>query len=178
VAPQPRIQIRALFPSDVPALVPLLEAYMQEAYGVPWRGSAEALHRDCFGQHCSLLVAQARDGDLIGFLAWMPSYDLHHCVSGADVNDLYVVPRCRGRGVALLLGCAVAAEVAQQGGRYLKGTAVETGTGSRLYDRFGICNSTGCVVSGRAFRRLAELAGHSVRQIVRALPDRSWNYQA
>lgn len=151
---------------------------MREAYGASWSGSAEALHRDCFGQHCSICVAQAEDEALIGFLAWMHSYDLHHCVSGADVNDLYVVSRWRGHGVALLLGCAAAAEIARSGGLYIKGTPVETGSARRLYSRFGICDSTGCVVSGRAFRRLAELAARSVREIARALPDRAWNYEA
>jgi hypothetical protein len=32
-------------------------------------------------------------------------------------------------------------------------------------------------VSGRAFRRLAELSGESLREIVKGLPDTAWNYE-
>jgi hypothetical protein len=61
---------------------------------------------------------------------------------------------------------------------YLKGTAVKTGSGRRLYSRFEMCDAAGCIVSGRAFRRRAELAGRSAREILRGLPGREWNYQA
>ncbi|MBV9773034.1 MAG: N-acetyltransferase, partial [Gemmatimonadetes bacterium] len=89
-----------------------------------------------------------------------------------------VAPRWRGRGVALLLGCAAAAEIHRGGGLYLKGTAVETGSGARLYGRFGVCDPSGCIVAGRAFRRLAELAGRPVREVARSLPERAWNHEA
>jgi len=32
-------------------------------------------------------------------------------------------------------------------------------------------------VGGRAFRRLAELAGSSARVVARSLPEKSWNYE-
>jgi GNAT superfamily N-acetyltransferase len=162
----------------VASLVPLLEAYMRETYGAPWHGSAERLHADALGQRCTTCVAVAPDESLAGFLAWVPSYDLHHCVTGAEALDLYVVPGWRGRGVAPQLVCAAAAEIARGGGLYLKGGAVDTGSGRRLYSRFGVCDAAGCIVGGRAFRRLAELAGRSAREILRGLPERAWNYEA
>jgi GNAT superfamily N-acetyltransferase len=109
----------------------------------------------------------------------MPSYDLHHCVAGAEVLDLYVAPEARGRGLALALACAVAAAVAQDGGTYLKGGAVERGTGRRLYAKLAVCWPSGdCYVSGRAFRRLAALAGQPLRTMIRGLPPMAWNYEA
>lgn len=154
-------------------------AYMGETYAAPWHGSAAALERDAFGARCRMLVAAAPDGALIGFIAWMASYDLHHCVPGAEVPDLYIAPGWRSRGVAPALGCAVAAEVLREGGLYLKGSAVESGTGRRLYGRFMVCGAAGdCIVGGRAFRRLAELAGRTPREMVRGLPERAWNYEA
>lgn len=178
MAPEPRFRTRRVSRPDMAALVPLFQAYMLETYGTEWSGSVEPLYRDALGQKCTLYIAVAEDGAPIGFLAWIPSYDLHHCVSGAEVLDLYVSPPWRGRGVALLLACTTAAEVSDQGGLYMKGSAVEQGSGRRLYSRFCVCDAASCVVSGRAFRRLAELAGRSAREVARSLPDRSWNYEA
>ena len=176
--PEPRVHVRPLAPSDIPALAASMEPYLRETYGATWHGSVEALHRDALGEKCSVQVALSADAALVGFLAWMPSYDLHHCVPGAEVLDLYVEPARRGRGVALLLACGAAAQVARAGGLFMKWGAVETGTALHLYRRFGVCDGTNCIVSGRAFRRLAELAGRSVREVVRSLPETSWNYEA
>lgn len=164
--------------SDVDAFVPLLQAYMREAYSVEWSGSAEALHRDALGQRCTVLLASTPDGTVVGFVAWCPSYDLHNCVAGVEVLDLYVVPAVRSRGVALVLACALAAEEAGRGTVYMKGTSLEGGSRRRLYHRFAVCDPGGCIVGGRAFRRLAELAGRSAREIARSLPERAWNYEA
>ena len=141
-------------------------------------GSAAALHTDALGQKCAVQLALGEDGAVVGFVAWTPSYDLHHCVAGVDILDLYVVPRMRSRGVALLLACAVAADEVDRGKLYMKGTFLEGGAGLRLYRRFAVCDGGGCIVVGRAFRRLAELAGRPVREIARSLPARSWNYEA
>ena len=103
MAPGPHVRIRPLASADVASLVPLFESYMRETYGAPWNGSAERLHADALGQRCTTCVAVAPDESLVGFLAWVPSYDLHHCVTGAEALDLYVVPRWRGRGIALQL---------------------------------------------------------------------------
>lgn len=178
MASEPRIHVRPLAPSDIPAVAALMETYLRETYGARWHGSTEALHRDALGDKCSVHVAVSVDAAVVGFIAWTPSYDLHHCVPGAEVLDLYVQPAWRGRGVALLLACAAAADVARAGGLYMKGGAVETGTALHLYRRFGVCDGANCIVSGRAFRRLAELAGRSVREVVRSLPETSWNHEA
>jgi GNAT superfamily N-acetyltransferase len=172
-----RIRTRPLATADVAALLPLLQAYMRETYGSGWNGSAEALCRDALGQKCAVQVALAPDGSLTGFLAWTSSYDLHHCVPGAEGLDLYVVPGWRGWGIALLLVCAAAAEIARGGGVYLKGTTVESGSGGRMYSRFAVCDAAGCIIGGRAFRRMAELAGLPVREVFRSLPHHSWNYE-
>jgi GNAT superfamily N-acetyltransferase len=177
VATESRIHIRPLAPSDFAGFGALFEEYMRETYADLWRGSPERLSRDAMGQKCSVLVAVAED-TLVGLFAWTSSYDLHHCVPGADALDLYVVPAWRGRGIALLLGCAAAAQISRDGGLYLKGSVVQSGAAHHLYRRFGVCDGAGCIVSGRAFRQLAELAGRSDRELLNMLPDPSWNYEA
>jgi GNAT superfamily N-acetyltransferase len=178
ISPEQRVRTRRLTASDIGSWIPLLQAYMREAYGVEWTGSSEALRRDALGQRCSVLLATTPHGAAVGFVAWCPSYDLHNCVAGVDVLDLYVVPAMRSRGVALLLACALAAEEHGRGAVYMKGMSLEGGSGRRLYGRFAVCDPGGCIVSGRAFRRLAELAGRPVREIARSLPERAWNYEA
>ncbi len=174
----PPFAVRAAAPGDVPALVPLWTAYMRETYGDEWHGSPDALRRDAFGRACEMAVAEV-DGRLVGFVAWEPSYDLHHCVSGGEVLDLFVVKERRGKGTAVALLCAAAKAVQSRGGMYLKGGAVATGSGGKLYGRIGVCNpGVDCIIGGRAFRRLAELAGRPAREVARGLPARAWNYEA
>lgn len=69
---------------------------MQETFKAPWHGSAESLKRDAFGEHVKLALA-TQNGAAVGFAAWRPTYDLHHCVPGIEVIDLYVEPAHRGR---------------------------------------------------------------------------------
>ena len=173
-----RVQTIRLTEPRIQAWAPLMRAYMREAYGVEWAGSEEAARAGALGQHCTVELALDAAGALLGFLAWYPSYDLHHCVAGVDVLDLYVLPSHRSRGIALTLACAVAASASVHGGSYMKGTAIGRGAGLRLYSRFGVCDPTGCIVGGRAFRRLVELAGRPARDIARSLPERSWNFEA
>jgi GNAT superfamily N-acetyltransferase len=170
--------VRAAKQSDVPALAQLLEAYMRETFKVSWRGSAEALRRDGFGREFETHVAVTGDGRVIGFAAWTKSYDLHHCLAGGYILDLYITPASRGRGVAHALVCMVAAEIRQRGGTYVKGQGVDSRAVQRLYARFAMCfPGADYVVGGRAFRRLAELEGCSARVAVRSLPKKSWNYE-
>ena len=92
--------------------------------------------------------------------------------------DLYVLPESRGRGVAPALVCAVAAEIRRRGGTYVKGQAVNNRAVQRLYDRFAMgFPGADYIVGGRAFRRLAELAGFPARVAVQSLPEKSWNYE-
>jgi ribosomal protein S18 acetylase RimI-like enzyme len=149
----PRFTTRLAEPRDVPALVQLLEAYMRETFKVPCRGSAEALRRDGFGREFEIQVGMTASERVIGFMAWRKSYDLHHCLTGGDILDLYVSPEYRGRGVAPALICAVAAEILRRGGTYVKGQAVENRAVQRLYARFAMCfPGADCAVGGRAFR--------------------------
>ena len=173
-----RFTARPAEPRDVPVLVQLLEAYMRETFKAPWHGSAEALRRDGFGREFEMHIATTGGERVMGFLAWRKSYDLHHCLTGGEILDLYVLPEYRGRGVAPVLVCAVAAEMRRRGGAYVKGQAVEHRVVQRLYARFAMCfPGADCIVGGRAFRRLAELAGRSARVVARSLPEKSWNYE-
>lgn len=170
--------IRPARPEDVTALAAMMSSYMRETYDDDWHGSVGALAWDGFGREFQMHVA-FKAGDLVGLVAWRKAYDLHHCTSGGEVMDMFVVPMFRGRGLGASLVCAVAAEVVQAGGRFLKGQAVEDLSVRRLYARVAInFAAVDCTLAGRALRTMAGLADASPKEIARSLPLRSWNFEA
>jgi GNAT superfamily N-acetyltransferase len=161
--------------AEIAALMPL---YMAEAYGVDWHGSEQALRAATADGSLRILAATTGPDACVGFVAWTPSYDLHWCVSGGTILDLYVRQEARGRAVALRLLAAAAVQIRSDGGKFIRGTALDTGPGKQLYGRTAVCTATTeCTVSGRAFRQLTKLANVPPREIVRRLPDESWNYE-
>lgn len=171
-------QIHNAMPDDIPNLEKLLTAFMQETFQSPWGGTPQKLAHDGFGTEFQMVVAEVENHQLIAFGAWKPSYDLHHCIKGGEVIDLYVDPAYRGWGVAIKLMMAIATQIQQQGGVYIRGQAVENPAVQRLYQRCAHCFPTvECYVSGRAFRRLTELSGKEIRDVARNLPKLAWNYE-
>ncbi|MFM7447547.1 MAG: GNAT family N-acetyltransferase [Leptolyngbyaceae cyanobacterium] len=168
--------IRNVVPDDLLALEGLLTAYMQETYQCPWGGTTQKLAQDCFGAEFQMVVAETEDQPLIGFAVWQSSYDLHHCLKGGEAMDIFVEPNYRGRGIAVQMLITIATQIEQQGGVYLRGQAVENPSVQHLYQRCAWhFSGVECYVSGRAFRRLTELSGQSLRDVVRNLPEPAWN---
>jgi hypothetical protein len=81
--------IREASPDDVQVVAALLRAYMLDTYQEQWPGSVNGLLQDGFGARFRALIA-ALDDQAVAFLAWERSYDLHHCLTGGHVLDLYV----------------------------------------------------------------------------------------
>ena len=171
------ILVRMATGGDVPDIAALLSDYMHETYFAEWHGDPIAIERDGFGSRFQMAVA-ACGPEIVAFIAWTPSYDLHHCMVGGEVLDLYVTPKHRHRGIAALLIAAVCKEVFAVGGRFLKGGAVDSATANRLYSRFTPAFGNDYTLGGRAFRRLAEFGGASARELVRSLPKKAWNFEA
>lgn len=168
--------IRSATPNDIPDLEKLLTAFMQATFQRAWGGTTQKLAQDGFGSEFQMMVAETEDQQLVAFAAWTSAYDLHHCIKGGEIIDMFVVPVHRGRGVAIQLIMAIAIQIQQQGGVYIKGQAVENPSVQRLYQRCAQCfPGADCYVSGRAFRRLIELSGQRMRDVVRNLPEPAWN---
>ena len=174
------MEIRDATEDDAPALAALLAGYLRERFPGHPGATEEQLRRDVLsGAAGQRVVVAVRRGEAIGFAAWDRTYDLHWGVGGALVADLYVAPAHRGRGVALALLAHVCAASRREGGAYLRGGAYdrESPTG-RFYERFAVgFDSAEVHCGGRAFRRLAELAGADARTLVRSLPPKEWNYE-
>lgn len=164
--------------ADIESAVRMIRAYMEETYALPWSGEAGLLERALAVRRLALAVARV-DERATGFVSWSPSYDLHHCIWGAEVMDLYVEPPFRGRAVALRLLAFVADQVRERGGVYLKGSIAGAPGNGRLYGRSAVLDSgLVCTLSGRAFRTLADAKALDIRAAVRSLPPTAWNYQA
>ena len=100
--------IRKATRNDIPCLEKLLNVYMQESFQRAWGGTAQRLEQHGFGHEFEMIVAEACDQEAVAFAAWVSSYDLHHCMKGGEVIDLYVCPSHRGQGVAMLLIARIA----------------------------------------------------------------------
>jgi len=168
--------IREATPVDVPGVAALVRAYMLETYHEEWRGSVTGLLQDGFGVRLRALIAALAE-QAVGFLAWETSYDLHHCLSGGHVLDLYVAQRHRSRGIAVQLIARAAGIIHSEGGAFIKGGAVDSGTGSRLYGRFAPAFGNDYILGGKAFRHLAAQSNLPVRKLVRSMPEREWNFE-
>jgi GNAT superfamily N-acetyltransferase len=112
--------IREASPENVHAVAALLREYMLETYDDEWRGSVNGLLRDGFGARFRALIAVLAD-EAVGLLAWERSYDLHHCLSGGHILDLYVARRHRARGIAVQLIATTAGVIQSDGGAFIKG---------------------------------------------------------
>ena len=168
--------IREASTDDVHTVAALLRAYMLETYHEEWRGSVNGLLQDGFGACFRALIAALAD-QAVGFLAWERSYDLHHCLSGGHILDLYVGHRHRARGIAVQLIARAAGVVHSEGGAFIKGGAVDSGTGSRLYGRFAPAFGNDYILGGKAFRHLAAQSCLPVRKLARSMPRREWNFE-
>ncbi len=170
--------IRKANPNDAPALGELLEAYMQETYHGAWGGDIHRLEQHLSHHEVEIILAETESREIIGFVAWINSYDLHWCLKGGDVIDFFVDPSHRGLGAAVLLIVELAADIQGRGGAYFKGGAVDNAVVRQLYRKVAMCLADGeSYVSGRAFRRLAESSGKSLREIIKNLPEAAWNYE-
>ena len=170
--------IRRADERDAPELEQLLVAYMRETYQSAWGGNARRLEQNIAEKRLEMLVAENAAANLVGFIAWTITYDLHWCLTGGVVIDFYVALPVRGQSAAITLAIEAAAEIYQCGGAFLHGGAVENENVRRLYSRFAVIQPNGeCYVSGRAFRHLAGLRGKHLREIVKHLPQTAWNYE-
>jgi len=165
---------------DLDGIVRLHAAYMRESYGRTSTITAEVLQRDGRGTCFHMLVARAVSSSgaaPVAFIAWEPAYDLHHFVRGGHVLDAYVERRFRGRGLAPAMIARVADEIRKAGGVFIKAQAVDPRP-LRLYARVAATfPGSDCIVGGRAFRVLADLAGKDARAIARGLPEKEWNFE-
>ena len=149
-------------PADAKALAALFHAYHIEAVGQRPALTAAIIRRDGFGRRFHAIVATAPATTLVGFAFWQAAYEPDKATSGGYLNDLYVAPPWRRRGIARRLMHTIARAVQADGGGFLSWSTLRENTGARrLYDRIGESGEdiVPYISRGRQFASLAEDTG-------------------
>jgi len=104
--------VRAATPADVPAIHALVAAFAAETGQSQWMRASEAgLHAALFGPgaRCGALIAPGATG-LEGIALWFLTYHFWLGQAVLYLEDLFVAPGARGRGVGEALMRGLAAE--------------------------------------------------------------------
>ncbi|HTL04602.1 MAG TPA: GNAT family N-acetyltransferase [Gemmatimonadales bacterium] len=129
------MELRPATLTDLPSLVPLFDGYRQFYRQPPDPGRAERFLRERLERGESVIFLAREGGTALGFVQLYPSFWSVAACRSWILNDLYVVPAARGRGVgrALLERARAHAEATGAGGMSLA-TQRDNHTAQRLYE--------------------------------------------
>jgi ribosomal protein S18 acetylase RimI-like enzyme len=131
-----RWHVRDVTAADAVAVVALIHRFTAEDGNPPGRLTVEDFLTLSFGPEIRFRTKVAdADGPILGYALFYPSYDTDFGVKGAYLQDLYVLPEMRGRGIGRALMRAVARACQDDGGRYLFWNALETNRAGRAFYR-------------------------------------------
>jgi len=135
------IAIRAAVASDAEAIHAALLGIAEAVGGTGRvRSTVEDIRRNGFGPDPAFeaLVAEA-EGTVVGLCLFFRSFSTWRGTCGAYVQDLYVAPALRGRGVGEALLRRLAATIRQRGWAYVR-LSVEAGNANAqaFYERIGM----------------------------------------
>jgi ribosomal protein S18 acetylase RimI-like enzyme len=156
-------RVRPATPADVPALLRLKRqlAILEKAEFV-LRATEQDWLRDGFGPRAQFTAfAAEHDGTVVGMVTASERYYTSWAGSTLYIQDVYVEPAHRGRGLgAALLGCVAALALAR-GSPLVELTVREDNPARRLYDRTGFqqVDCANYVIAGPALATLAGAAG-------------------
>ena len=170
------LKVRTATAEDVEILAALIDGFASTHPASECERSVDGLREAYFSAQAvgHVLIAE-KGGCPIGFGVWRKTYDVFWSMFGGDGLGLYVRPSHRGHGVAIAIVAAMCDEIRRQGGRFLQTSYDPELAG--LYERIAVGRAErACHVSARAFDALAGLAGKTPREIVRALPDKAFNF--
>jgi ribosomal protein S18 acetylase RimI-like enzyme len=156
------VTIREATADDAATLVRLVHEFEREEGKSSARLTVADVLAQGFGDRPRFRVLLAGDpGRTLGYAMFYPSYDSEHAARGLYLQDLFVVPAARGRGVGRALMAAVARACQADGGCYLFWNALEANhAGRAFYRRIGAREEEVVTLSLQpdALRRLAAKA--------------------
>ena len=157
---QPQFRIRPARPTDVPALFQMKEALARgEGNEAVLRASERDWLRDGFGPDARFraFVAEA-DGRLCGMIVYNPFY---MTALGGDVfaiQDLFVEPAARKRGIARALIAHVAAVAVSEGVPLIQLVVHEGNPARKFYRRIGFGHLRECLTYAIGGQPMLELS--------------------
>jgi GNAT superfamily N-acetyltransferase len=131
-----RWTIRAATADDAESIVALVHRFNLEDGNPPGATTAEAFRSLGFGTPPRFHTVLAEDEEqVLGYALYFPSYDTDYGAKGFYLQDLYVLPEARRRGIGRALMTAVARACRADGGRYLFWNALERNRAGRAFYR-------------------------------------------
>jgi GNAT superfamily N-acetyltransferase len=134
------VVIRRAVPADLEALIPLFDHYRQfyRRPSEPDRIRAFLADRLRNGDSIVFLAVSSRGRDPVGFVQLYPTFSSVSIGRAFVLNDLYVTPAGRGRGVGQALVARAVAFGREVGALSLElATEITNVTAQRLYQRAG-----------------------------------------
>jgi GNAT superfamily N-acetyltransferase len=154
--------LRAATPADAGEIFRLIKALADyEKLSDEVTGSAEALREHLFGgrPYAEVIMAEV-DGRTAGFALFLHDYSTFKTRPGIWVEDIFVEPELRGRGIGTALLARVARVAVERGCARLEWTVLDWNTPAiRFYERQGaevLRDWRVCRVTGEALERLAQ----------------------
>lgn len=131
--------IRPTTPDDVPVVVELvheLAAYEKAPHECHL--TTEQLHAALFAEQPALFghVAEV-DGQVVGFTLWFLNFSTWRGVHGIYLEDLYVRPEFRGKGIGKALLAELAAECVRRGYARLEWWVLDWNPATKFYRALG-----------------------------------------
>lgn len=158
------LQVRSTTPADVPIIfeqICALAEYEKLRHEVT--GSAIALEKHLFGDRsCIEAIVAELAGDPVGFALYFPSYSTMTLRPGIYLEDLFVQPTVRGKGVGKALLRTLAQQVIDRQWSRLSWSVLDWNApainfyqriNTKIYEDIRICRLTG--------EALAQIAAHT-----------------
>ena len=156
------VTVREATTGDAATVVSLVHQFEKEEGKSAARLTVADVLAHGFGERARFRVLLAEDaGRTLGYALFYPSYDAEYAAEGLYLQDLFVVPDARRRGVGRALMAAVARACQAAGGCYLFWNAQKANhAGRAFYRRLGASEEPVVTLSLQpdALRRLAAQA--------------------
>jgi ribosomal protein S18 acetylase RimI-like enzyme len=137
---QPGIEVRRATAADLEAVAPLFDGYRQFYRRPPDLAAARAFLAERFARDDSVIFVATIDGDSrpVGFTQLYPVFSSVSLGRAWILNDLFVDPGARGRGVGEALLERARRHGIETGALYLELATEQTNRlAQRLYERLG-----------------------------------------